>query len=603
MNDKVKRIIYISSGVIILAIFVFVVKFISDNYYRTRLPDYPDFQSIPKPLNEQISVAGKKAYRNPTTNNLGMLGMVYHSSAYYEKASRCYILAVKKNKKKWIWSYYLGYLNLELGESKNALENFQEVIKENPNNYLAWYYEGGAFQNLGLSDNAEKVFDKIVRLNDQDIFIRNTSRNNYFPLRTYAMFRLARIYMNTNQSDSTEKTLKEIIKNNITFGPAYRLLGNLYATMGDSSLSKNYTIRANDMAVFTPPVDTLVDKLTLMSRSDLYLMKQIDVAVQSLNPNFTINLLNNALQYFPDNKFLISKTINLFLLMGKGKQALPYLDKHKYYYREDYKELIDVADLLFDNGFNSEAMDYFYLAKKLKSGETDIQAQLAIWLFNRGMNKDALNLMNEQLEKEPDNTDVLSNGVYLLLMLGEKEKAKPLLIRLKRLKPSDPIAIKMTGVLAEKEGNLKEALRMYEKAFKADPEDLSTIKYLGMNYLREEMWNKAILFFRKALEYHPNEPYLLEGLGRLLVTCPDAKLRNIAEGREYSERAFYRFTSPPLTQISAGINLAMAYYELRDRQNASFYINKTIIQARKANVQKEYLAYIENLSKKFSISN
>lgn len=603
MKAKAKRIIYISGEVIILAILVVVVKVISDNYYRTRLPDYPDFKAISKPLTEQISAAGKKAYRNPTTYNLGFLGMVYHSSAYYDKAARCYELAVNKNKKEWIWSYYLGYLNLELGESKNALENFRIVIEENQNNYLAWYYEGGAFQNLGQSENAEKFFDKIVHLNDQDIFVKTFSRNNYFPLQTYAKFRLARIYMNTNRPDSAEKTLKEIIKNDITFGPAYRLLGNVYTLKGDSSLSKNYTIRANDMAPFTPPVDTLVDKLTLMSRSDLYLMKQIDVAVQSLNPNFTINLLNNALLYFPDNKFLISKTINLFLLMGKGKQALPYLDKHKYYYKEDYRELIDVADLLFDNGYKSEAMEYFYLAKKLKSGETDIQAQLAIWLFNRGMDKDALNLMNEQLEKDPGNIDVLSNGVYLLLMIGEKEKAKPLLTRLNLLKPSDPIAIKMTGVLAEKEGNLKEALTMYEKAFNADPENLSTIKYLVMIYLREEMWNKAILFFRKALEYHPNEPYLLEGLGSLLVTCPDSKLRNITEGREYSERAFFRFTSPPLTQISAGINLSMAYYELGDRQNATYYIDKTIIQAMKANVQKDYLAYLERLSKKFSISN
>ena len=603
MKAKVKRIIYISGGVIILAILAVAGKVFSDNYYRTRLPEYPDFKTISKPLTEQISAAGKKAYRNPTASNLGLLGMVYHSGAYYDKAALCYELAVNKNKKEWIWSYYLGYLNQELGESKNALENFRVVIEENPNNYLAWYYEGGAFQNLGQSENAEKVFDKIVRLNDQDISVLTTSRNNYFPLQTYAKFRLARIYLSTNRPDSAEKSLREILKKNITFGPAYRLLGNVYALKGDSALSKNYTIRANDMAPFTPPVDTLIDKLTLMSRSDLYLMKQIDVAVQSLNPNFTIKLINNALQYFPDNKFLISKTINLFLLMGKGKQALPYLEKHRYYYREDYHELVDVADLLFDNGYKSEAMEYFYLAKKLKSGETDIQGQLAIWLFNRGMNNDALNLMNEQLEKDPGNPDVLSNGVYLLLMLNEKEKAKQLLTRLKVLKPSDPITIKMTGVLAEKEGNLKEALVMYEKAFNADPENLSTIKYLGMTFLREEMWSKAILFFRKALEYHPNEPYLLEGLGSLLVTCPDSKLRNIPEGREFSERAFFRFTSPPLTQISAGINLSTACYELGDRQNATYYINKTIIQAVKANVQKEYLAYLENLSKKFSISN
>jgi Flp pilus assembly protein TadD len=241
-------------------------------------------------------------------------------------------------------------------------------------------------------------------------------------------------------------------------------------------------------------------------------------------------------------------------------------------------------------------MDYFNQAKTLKLNEPEIVTQLSIWLFQRGLKKDAYTLMNEQLAKEPGNPKVLADGVYLFLLLGEKEKSKPLLVKLKQLSPADPITIKMAGVLAEQEGRLMEALNLYEKSFKAGPGDLSTIKYLGMVYLREEMWQNAITLFRKALEYHPNEPYLLEGLGRILVTCPDFKLRNINEGREYSERAFYRFTSPPLTQISAGINLSMAYAQMGEKQRASSYINKTVSLAIKANVSKEYLEYLENLS-------
>ncbi len=603
MTKKVKRLLLISGVVLIMVISAAGVKVISDNNYRKGLPDYPDLQSVSIPLREQISGAGKKAHRNPSAFNLGMLGMVYHSSAYYDKAAVCYKLAIRRDKHQWIWNYYLGYLNQELGESKIALENFHKVIEENPENYLAWYYEGGAYQNLGQSDSAEKAFDKIINADNQNILMNNTSRNNYFPLKTYAMFRLARIYMDTHRLDSAEKNLKELIKTNITFGPAYRMLGNVYSLKGDSSLSKKYTIRANDMPVYTPPVDTLIDKLTLMSRSELYLMKQIDVAVQSLNPKFSVNLLNNALKYFPDNKFLISKTIRLFLLLGYGNQTLPYLNKHKYYFRDDYQELIDVADLLFDNGFKTEAMDYFHLAKNLKSGETDTQSQLAIWLFKRGMKSEALTLMNEQLEKDPANANVLGDGVYLLLLLGEKENAKPLLFRLKQLKPSDALTIKMTGIMAEQDGDLNEAIKLYEKSFRADPQDLSTIKYLGMIYLREKMWDKAILLFSKALEYHPNEPYLLEALGGLLVSCPDPELRNIAMGREYSERAFFRFTSPVFTQISAGVNLSVAYAELGDKKNSSYYINKTIFLARKANAQKEYIEYLENLAKKFSLLN
>ena len=155
MKKKTKLIIIFSAFVIFLTISLFALKFIIDNSYRNQLPEYPDFQNIPKLLQEQISVANRKTYRNPSANNLGRLGMVYNSSSYYEKAAQCYQLAVKKNSGKWIWSYYLGYLNMELGESNASIENFRQVTKKDPKNFLALFYTAEACQNLGLSDNAE----------------------------------------------------------------------------------------------------------------------------------------------------------------------------------------------------------------------------------------------------------------------------------------------------------------------------------------------------------------------------------------------------------------------------------------------------------------
>lgn len=603
MNKKRKRFLYISGGAICLAISVFVLKLILESPYRTQLPAYPDFQTLSASLQEQISVAGNKAYRNPSADNLGMLGMVYHSSAYYDKAAQCYRLAVQKNNEKWIWSYYLGYLNLELGESKSSIENFRRVLEENPQINMALFYTGEAFQNLGLSDEAEKVFVKIADLNARAFNENSVSISNYFPLRTYAMFQLARIYMNTNRLDNAEQTLKEIIQNHITFGPAYRLLGNVYAMKGDLPLSRKYAVRANDLTIYMPPVDTIIDRLALMSRSEIYLMKQIDVAIQRLNPKWAMDLLNNTKQYFPESKFLISKAIKLFLWVGKGDQALPYLDRHIKYFREDFNEMMEVAELLYDNGFKSEAMTYFFQAKKLKTEDTAIQSRLALWLGERGMIKDALSLINEQLEKDQENVKVLTKGVYLFQEVGEKGKAITYLNRLKRLTPLNPEVKKLAGMSAEKEGKLKEAIAMYEEAFKGDPKDLSTIQYLGNIYLREKMWSQAIRHFRRALEYHPNDPYLLEGLGKLLVFCPDPKLRNIAEGKEYSERAFIRSTSPSETQISAGRNLAAACAELGNRQEAYTYMNITVDLARRRNVSKDYLDYLESLLKQFSFTN
>ena len=83
------------------------------------------------------------------------------------------------------------------------------------------------------------------------------------------------------------------------------------------------------------------------------------------------------------------------------------------------------------------------------------------------------------------------------------------------------------------------------------------------------MWDKAINHFRLALVSYPNEPFLLEGLGNLLISCPDSGLINVNEGKEYSERAFINFKSPFATKISAGENLSTAYAMSGDKKNGN----------------------------------
>jgi tetratricopeptide (TPR) repeat protein len=598
MNRKRKLVLYLSAVVICTAIILLSLKKLSDDRYRAQIPDLPDMQDLSKPLQEQISIAGKKAYRNPTAFNLGMLGMVYHSSAYYDKATRCYRLAVQKNKNKPVWSYYLGYLNLELNNSKESIENFSRVIKKNPGNYLAWYYTGEAYQNLGMVDVAEKYFNKISALKDQDSDVNNTIRINHFPLRTFAGFDLARIYLNTNRLDMAEKTLKEVIQDQLKFGPAYRLLGNVYSMKGEEALSNHFITRSKDLADFTPPlVDHLTDSLILISRSEQYLLKQIDIAIQSNNLQWALKLCDKAMLYTPENKFLISKTIGVYLNLGLGKQALTLMDRHISDFSDDYSELMRLANLLNEKGFPAQSMMYFSMAKKLKPQNP----YLPQWLAKTGFFKEAVALMNEQLETDPGNADFLSNEILIYLNTGEIEKAKLYLIRLKGVSPSNPDVKKFTGVLAEKEGNIKKAISAYEEVFKGDPKNLPIIKGLGNFYISENKWDKAINLYRQALDSNPNEPYLLDEFAKLMLFCPDSNLRNINSGREYAERAYINFKSNFNIRLSAAKNLTTAYAALGDKNQAVFYMKITLNLAKEGNLTQDYLFYFENLKKQYNL--
>jgi tetratricopeptide (TPR) repeat protein len=118
------------------------------------------------PIKDQLTVANTKAQNNPTADNIGMLGMAYHSCVLYDQAANCYKLAIRKNRSKWIWNYYLGYLNQELSDSKSAIENFSTVIRKNPKVYQAYYYLGKAYQTNESDKLAEQSFNKIAFLKD-----------------------------------------------------------------------------------------------------------------------------------------------------------------------------------------------------------------------------------------------------------------------------------------------------------------------------------------------------------------------------------------------------------------------------------------------------
>mgnify|MGYP001822715681 CR=1 FL=1 len=187
-----------------------------------------------------------------------------------------------------------------------------------------------------------------------------------------------------------------------------------------------------------------------------------------------------------------------------------------------------------------------------------------------------------------DNPDVLAKVMNLRYDLGEEESASAYLNMLKQLSPEHPNVLKMEGVLAEKTGNFQEAIALYVASMKKDPEDMSVIRNLAQVFYRQKMWDQYIGHLRTALEHHPNDPYLLERLGSILVTCPDPAWRNTREGRDYSERAFIHTDSRSMTLVSAGRSLALAYAELGDKQNAWSVINMTLNVARRENVSPGY---------------
>lgn len=589
MNKYLKIVVFAAGAAVLL----FLGKVIFEIPYRKEIPSITDLQSLSKPILKQLREATFHAKINPSANNLGNLGMAYHSILNYENAAICYKLAVRKNKSKWIWSYYLGYLNEEMGNSANAITNFQTVIKENPNAFHAWFYLGEAYQNIGENDKAIVAFEKIQPWTVKQSDSKTATRNDFFSLYTYVKCQIASLYINTKQIDLAEKSLNEIIDGNKSFGWAFRLLGQVYSLKGDSIYSNKNIIRASDLINYTTPVDTIIDQLAKISRSELYLLKQIDEADKNRYFDWELQLINQGFKYLPDNKYLISKAVTFYLKNNTAKQALPFLKKHFQLFNNDFNELKYVANLLFEKRYFAQSNLYFTRVLELKPDETDLQVFIVLGLFNQNEKQKAINLMNDYLKEDSLNVKVLTNTVVELLDMEELEKTGYYLEKLQKLSPADAKTLLLSGKVAFQKGEIQKAQSFYETSFIKNPNDIVTVKALSDVLMRQKLWGKAQLHFKKSMVYFPNEPYLLEIYGTLLIVCPEQELRNYTEGIEYLERAFYHKDCPPEIAISAGKSLAEAYVVLGNKQVATAYLKLVIDFAKSLNLPHEFTDKLE----------
>ena len=590
-----KKLISVVAVILILILSVFVYKTFQSNRYRNQLPEYPEFTSVAPELANQIYRTGRKAWFNPQAKNVGRLGMVYYSSAYYNNATTCFKIASEKDPSRWIWSYYLGHLDMDLGRSAEAVRSFRDVTEKDPDNIMAKYYLAESLRNMGSLSEAEEIFRKLSELK---VGLPVTIRENWFPLKTYAKYNLARILVEKGLPDSAENILYTLIKDHVDFGPAYRLLGIVCNEKGNTLSGQKYTTMANDLVGYFPPADVFMDSITVISRSDIYLLKQIDDAVRSLNFKWALRLFDQALRYYPDNKHVLSKVLSGYLYLGKQDEAIPYLDSHLKHFSNDPEELMLFMNLLYNGGLKPYAMNYLDQLRKINPTDS----RLALWLMDIGMVREGMSLINEQLAIEPENVTVLTSAVRMFSITGNREKAILYFDTLKKFQNSEPELIKLEAEIYENEGKINQAVSGYLAVLKSEPQNIFIIKRLIDIYTKNQVWDKLISHYRASLKYLPNDPSLLEGLGKTLVNCTDAELRNIKEGEEYLERAFINYKSSVAVKLSAGRILTEAYARSGDKEKASKYLNSSIDMIKKLNLNPEHAAVFEDLRQKYNIN-
>lgn len=594
MNKNRKLAFTIGGGVIGLMILLFLIFSITNNKYTSRIPEISDSAAISPAVEAQIADALKKARRNPSAENLGELGMVFHSSANYSQAAQCYQLAIERSKSDWKWNYYLGYLYKELGESDKVIENFNRVIELNPDSDLAWFYLGEAYRNIRKTEMSEKAFSRIANKN-YSLKAKTSARNDHFPLSVYAMFELSNIYVETGRLELAEETINKLLGQSDIFGPAYRVLASIYFMKEEKSLGERFSIRANDLLLTSAPLDPIIDQLALMSHSELFLLKLIDEAKNSGYNEWALSLVEQGLKYISDNEHMVLKAVDIYLLNNRYTEATNLAAQQVNLYSNNYNSLMTLGSLFFQKGIYAEAAKYFRLGLNLNPDEGYVYKNVALCLYHTGEKQKIQGMLTEAAKFNEKNSENLAEIITAFFQYEEKDKANEYLKILKQHAPQGPKVHKLYGKIAEINGDLVTAIKMYESSFKGNPKDNETIEFLGNLLSKNKMWDKYIKFYEEVIKNNPNDPELLEKLSTFYIKCPNESLRNFEDGIIYSLRAFSHKFSTPVVKLSAGKNLAFALATIGDKKNALDILQKTINVGREANSPQNVKQELEEL--------
>lgn len=599
MNLKFK---WYLTGIVILGVIVFVAGlFISSSIEKNRaarIVHLPDLSGVDKSLSDYIKGLHRAALADPSSSEkLGQLGMAYHSNYYYDQAMACYRLAIEYEASEWRWYYFAGLISEAVGDSRAAVNYLQKVVEINPQIAQAWLKL--ARQNFKLTnyETARQQYEKALTM---PIFYppgysaHTLPNRGFFPIDAYAALELGRIALTQKKMDKAVRILEELITQHPTFGPGYRLLGQLYYERGNREKGDFFTTRAGDFESYTPPADPIFDSLVLTSRDANFILKQTSLAMTNQNYEWAKILSNSLLELDLDRPAALSNLVRIALDTYAFAEVDPLLERHYPTVSTDKDKLLQMGTYLAQRDQNQNAARYLNRVLELDALSTEARLELARLYIRTGQHETARKELMEILKIDSQHDEAFIEMGIIHFVNGETEKAATAFKQALAIDPGNEVALIWLGIMAEKTGRLPQALDYYSQAIATNPDNANAWLKRGIFLFDMKYWDDAWQNFHDALQHSPNNIDFLERFSWLLATCPDDTIRNGEQALNMAKRLSTMLKIRKEQNITGGMALAAAYAEVGNFQNAREVTNRLIDYTKKIQTE-EFLPQLEKM--------
>jgi len=288
------------------------------------------------------------------------------------------------------------------------------------------------------------------------------------PIAAYASYGLARIAESRNDGDAAQALLERVTSTAPRFGPAFRLLADIYIARGRQADAERARARADRLPEYAPYPDPLVDTLARESRNSTFLLRQASEAELSVNAAWSEYLTRRALEFDPDNPDVISKMARLLRALGRHDEALPFFVRYHEVVPEDFRGLTQIGGCLLDLGRFKEAEGYFRQA--LRGNDDSLtRYNLGLLLARTGRADEAIGEYERALSLDPYAVEPRLNLGVLFARQDKLDRAQRELVAALQVEPGNAGAHANLGVVLARRGQTDQAVREFQEALRLDP--------------------------------------------------------------------------------------------------------------------------------------
>jgi tetratricopeptide (TPR) repeat protein len=195
------------------------------------------------------------------------------------------------------------------------------------------------------------------------------------------------------------------------------------------------------------------------------------------------------------------------------------------------------GNALVNNGRLNEAIGHYRLALKGKCEYAEAYNNLGAALSKQGKLDEGIECFYQALNLKPDYAEPHYNLAVTFKSQGNLDEAINHYRQAIHIKPDHIEAYTDLSIALVKQGKFEEALTNFYQALRLAPDRAVTHYNLGLALLMIGRFDMALQHLQEAASLKPDYAAPLNGMARILATCPDPNLRNVSRAIELANRA------------------------------------------------------------------